>query len=133
MSRALDFEALRARFATEWDDPVPTYFANEEAGDPDESEPYVRFSVIPGNAAPYMISGVTSQLGRVWLQIFMPKNRGTVEAYDLADRFVGIFKGWRSDDGCLRIYESDTSPQPSGENGMYQVNVSIRYEALRRG
>lgn len=134
MSRALDFAALRERFVTEWDDEIATFFANEEAEDPDESEPYVRFSVNPGNRAPYLGGSdpMDSQLGRIWLQIFMPKNRGTVEAYDLADRFIAIFKGWRSDDDAIRIYQSDTMQQPSGENGTYQVNVSIAYESLRR-
>lgn len=134
MSRALDFAALRERFVTEWDDEIATFFANEEAEDPDESEPYVRFSVNPGNRAPYLSGDdpVFSQLGRIWLQIFMPKNRGTVEAYDLADQFIAIFNGWKSADGAIRIYQSDTMQQPSGENGTYQVNVSIAYESLRR-
>lgn len=135
MSLALDFAALRERFLEEWDDPVHTIFANEEAEDPDETVPYVRFSINPGNRAAILGGDqrIVSQLGRVWLQIFLPKNFGTVDAYDLADRFIAIFQKWRSDDGCVRTNgEADTQQQPAGENGTYQVNVSIPWESLRR-
>lgn len=131
---SLDFEAIRERFVTEWNDAVPTYFANEEAEDPDESQPYVRFSINPGNEARYLGGEppTYSQLGRIWLQIFMPKNYGTVDGYDLADTFKAIFRKWKSDDGCVRTSVADTQSFPVGENGMFMITVSIAYESLRR-
>ena len=134
MSLALDYAAIRERFVIEWDDRVHTVFANEEAEDPDEADVFVRFSVNPGNRALYLGGQppTYSQLGRIWLQIFTPKGMGTVDAYDLADQFKAIFNQWVSDDEAIRIYNVDTQSIPNGENGTFQLNVSIAYESLRR-
>lgn len=133
MSLALDTAALRARFLDEWDDEaITTVFANGEDVDVDETQPFVRFSISPGSKAHIMGADIYSQLGRVWLQIFMPAHSGTATAYEIADRFTAIFRRWRSDDGFLRCGDEDITTIPSGENGVFQVNVSIRFESIRR-
>lgn len=133
MSLNLDTAALRERFVEEWDaDRTVTTYANGDPVDPDEAEPFVRFAISPGNRALTYGGEIYSQLGRVWLQIFVPKGEGDALAYELADDFTSIFRGWRSDDGCLRMGDVDVMSIPSGENGNYQVNVSIQWESMRR-
>ena len=74
---------------------------------------------------------VYSQLGRVVLQIFVPKSDGTALGYAIADEFTAIFRDWKSDDGWVRTSDEDVFVYPDGEDGLYQINVSIRWESLR--
>ena len=132
MSLVLDLNAIRERFIDQWDDEVLTLFENGDSVDPNEAEPYVRFSINPGNRA--LIGGgqFYSQLGRVWLQIFIPPGEGQIMGMEIADRFCTMFRNWKSDDGCVRTYgEGDVVSIPSGENQTYQINVSVAWEAKR--
>lgn len=135
MSLDLDLTAINDRFLDVWNtDAIATTFANAEAIDPDEAKPFVRFSIVPGARQRTTIGGGPihiHQLGRVWLQILIPKGDGDADAYRLADTFNAIFLDWKSADGCVRTYESDIQAFPRGENGMFQVNVSIPWESQR--
>lgn len=131
MSLTLDIATIRERFIAEWDDEaVQTIHANEGV-DPDETKPYVRFIINPGAKRLIARPSVYSQLGRVWLQILVPAGNGDADAYELADKFIAVFHEWRSEDGCLRTNEGDTTTIPNGQNEMFQVNVSIPFESIR--
>ena len=137
MSLSLDLAAIRNRFLDQWDrDAVLTVFENagDQFGpaDPDEKEPFVRFSINPGSQAFAMGTGIYSQIGRVWLQVFIPANDGIAAGYALADQFTAIFRDWRSDDGCVRTSDAMVTQIPGGEDGYYQINISVKWESLRR-
>lgn len=141
MSLILDLQALRTRFNEEWDaDAITTVFANAgamggEAVDVVQDEPFVRFTISPGsNFLTYGDgeNGLYTQLGRAILQVFTPRDEGITTAYEIAETFASIFRYWKSDDGCLRVLDYDITSNPSGEDGFFQVNVSVRWESLRR-
>lgn len=132
MSLHIDLDAIRNRFVDEWDfEAVQTAMANGDALNFEEGEPGVRFSINPGVRR--LIGGerLYSQLGRIWLQIFVPKGAGAMMGFDLADRFTAIFRQWASDDGCVRIMGEHIDQIPNGENGYYQINVSIEWQSVR--
>lgn len=136
MSLTLDLQTLHDRFNDQWDAvTTATLFMNAPAVDVVETEPFVRFSVTPGdNFISYGGSdgGVYTQLGRAWLQIFVPVNDGDATAFELADAFTAIFRNWKSADGCLRCLDHEINTTPDVESTYLQINVSIRWESLRR-
>ncbi|MFZ4165310.1 hypothetical protein [Brevundimonas sp. NPDC058933] len=133
MSLYLDLDAIRTHFVDSWDfDTIQTVMANGEALDLKEDEPAVRFSINPGTRR--LIGGdrLYQQLGRVWLQIFVPKQQGAMMGFDLADKFTGLYRHWQSEDGCVRIEGEHVEQIPNGENGYFQVNVSVEWRSVRR-
>lgn len=128
-----DLQILNQRFVDEWDsDAITTIYQNDLVTEPDDNTEFVRFSVIPGAAAHYLggtSNGMLRQLGRVWLQIFVPHQRGAGGAMGYADDFIAIFRNWRSADGTVSCHDSNISIDPTGSH--YQVTVSIQYESLR--
>lgn len=132
MSLALDLDAIRERFVDQWDDQaVTTVFANGDLVDPDETEPFVRFSINPGSRAIVTGENGYSQIGRVWLQIFVPPSEGTMMGYDLADQFTAIYRNWISPDQCVQTWKEHIDTIPNGSKGMFQINVSIEWESIR--
>lgn len=127
-----DLATLRTRFLGEWGDPVQTLMDNQPNELTDETEPFVRFTVNPANNSRLALGGANTlhrQYGRVWLQIFTPRQEGASMAYTLADRFAAIFRNWSAADGSVRCQVESYNLVPNED--YYQVNVSVPYYADR--
>ena len=115
-------------FATGWallSSPPPVNYENTPFNAPSNA-PWVRMVIRPGASATGSIGPdiMNINLGRVWVQIFVPENTGTDEARTLADSAAAIFAHQRKN-GLLFLAAEYTAV--GAANGLYQYNVSIPY------
>lgn len=98
----------------------------------DETKPWVKFSVVPGDSAIDATGTVPTyqQLGTAFLRIFVPKGMGIGAAKEMRDQFAAAFRGWKSPDGhChsyrlgFNTYETDASAE---------VRVTVFWESWRK-
>ena len=142
MSLVTDAAAIRTRFLAQWTGSITfagnpksiqTIYQNGQQMAVDESLPYVTFSIIPGDNERLSLgaNALHSQLGRVWLQIFVPVGEGASLAMAVADTFKAIFENWTTTDGAIRFSAATTVPV-TGDAVWHQVNVSVPYESIHR-
>jgi hypothetical protein len=124
-----DIEAINTRFYALWPSATLVIADNDRNTDTPEDAVWCRFSIVPGAERRVTIGSKTwEQLGRVYLQIFVPDERGTSEAYALANTFTTIFREWASPD--YRIRFSTPEFRPSNEDGEpFTLVVSIPFTA----
>ena len=131
---SLDYRALTEHFTLRsgvFTDPI--FYANQPNSQPPVNSIWMRFSVIPGasqNHAGGAQDGVKKQLGRVWLQIFVPEQTGVGHAYDIADLFATMFRNKRIQD-IISTQTEEINIVPDGGDGMLMMTVSIPYESYR--
>jgi hypothetical protein len=107
---------------------------NGEAKDLDEELPWVRWTVAPG-ASKRATTGDNPRfknLGTAFLEIHVPKGKGTKAALEIADSFLSAFEDWKSEDGELYIYKTDT-PKGTGTKSSHAQRAVIFYESNRQG
>lgn len=127
-----DFETIKQRFVDQWTNTVTTLYDNAPNQTLDPTLPYVRFSVIAGaseHAGGNAATGLKRQLGRIWLDIYIPRQQGEKAALDLIDEFAPIFRNWRSDDAALHCKTEEISRRD--EEPYYRVKVQFEWESLR--
>ncbi len=125
-----DIDTLRTRFRAQWGNTAPVVFDNAPNVSQDVTQPYVRFVVRPGvqRRDSFGTGSRHSQLGRVVLTAYVPKQAGAKGAYELADTFSAIFRNWRSADYTLTC----TTPEVSTLDGAewFEVQVSVPWESV---
>lgn len=104
---------------------------NSPATDLDETAPWVRWSIAPGESKPKITGTPVTylSLGNAYLQVFIPKDMGATIAQDIIESFHAAFRNWRSADKKLKIVGVGQIKVPNKD--FYQVNASIKYESLR--
>lgn len=134
MSNSLDLDRLTNRFVTRWaalgrTEPV----GYDNAPPENRSGAWVRFSVRPGASerTSYTIGQTRIlQLGRVVIQVFVPRGVGTALASEIADDAASIFRLWKSSEAELRTFEPELTVVPTRDDDeFFQINVSVRYES----
>lgn len=129
MTVTADIIALSDRFLSEWNDLTPVAMEGLPAL-PEQDDAWVRFTIRPGRQNHGNLGRLYEQQGRVWLQVFVPVAEGDGLAYELADRFIEIFRSYR--EGNLICSTPDMNVV--GEDGNWlQVNVSIFWRSYRQG
>jgi hypothetical protein len=134
MSLASVSTILRNHFNDAWDsEAVLAVFDNLPMTDVVEGEAYVRFLVRFADERRISTgeNGLHELIGRVWLMVFTPKQRGTIAALELADQFATIFRNWRSEDGEISTATPRVESIPTNDS-WYQVNVSVPFTAIYR-
>lgn len=128
-----DILALQNRFVDLWDNGVPVFYDLQT----NEARPvdalWCRFSVIPGGSKHYLGDrehGYKLQLGRVWLQVFIPEQSGTADAFNLIEKFTTIFRNWRTDEILCETEQLNGATRDE-ETGMAMMTVSIPWQSIR--
>lgn len=99
MSINSDIALIRARFKEGFSvNDVEVIYDNAPAKKPDETKPYVFFSVAPNGATEQTIGqdGFMAHTGFVSLKVVAPKGRLTDPTYDIVEQFTDLFTQWRS-------------------------------------
>lgn len=130
MTVTADIIALSDRFLDQWGDLTPVSMEGLPAL-PDQDDAWVRFTIRPGKQRYFGGNGNHyEQLGRVYLQIFVPTGQGDGLAYELAERFIEIFRDYRVENLICETPDLDVV----GEDGPWlQVNVSVFWRSIRQG
>lgn len=142
MSYEAQHNALRNRFATEWDDTTPVEWPNgppleppnaEEPTPPStELDAWVRFVIedIEANQASMGDPGnnVHRHEGAVVVMIFTPSGEGDQRALELADQAAAIYRGWLAPGTGLRFRRAPFIRRVGQEQKWYHVNVLIPFE-----
>lgn len=136
MTFALDSQTLQNRFTSVFPTlrpTVPVIYDNAPASDP--SGMFVRFSVRPGDVIRQsFVTGSSRwlQLGRVFVQIVVPKGEGTGTGLAIAGEIATMFRLWRDSSGNLRTINPSVTMIPAGSDEThYVITVSIPYESTR--
>lgn len=131
-----EFETLAGVFEAGWNGATPIAWGNLDFTPVTPLAPWVRFSVLPGEAfhatAGAPGANIVRHPGLITVQVFVPLNSGSVEALGLADDVAEIFRGYSSV-GIRCGAPWITHVGGAGDDGWYQVNVNIpfvRDEAL---
>lgn len=139
MTFATDLDIIRGRFLSQWSAPnVTTLMAEQPEQTISPSVTFVRFSILPDETVRMSggPGGKIATYGMVWLQIFLPKGRGTKDAYVLADQFAAIFREWASPTGpvTVKFKLEQVTAQPSGttEKEYFSVKVVVPYTSWSR-
>lgn len=136
MTISADADALQARFVAQWAilrPTVPVAYENAPAIVPAPTGPWVRFAVRAGDLDRGYIgsgSGLYRGQGRVWVQVFVPRQSGTDTLNAIVDDVASIFRRWRSADGAIQTDNVEITAIP-GDPAWHQVNVSIPYVSWR--
>jgi hypothetical protein len=128
-----DLTVIRSRFQSIWSaayPDVPYVFDNEPPVD-EPGGPWVRLSVQPGvqRRRGRNSQGITyDQLGRVYLQVFVPDDEGDHDGWTMAE-FVGHgLCDWRSHDWSLWI-QSPTYSTSSQDGEPFMILVDLPYRS----
>lgn len=138
MSASADTDILQARFAGEWaalNPGVPVIYENAPAEAPPKDAPWLRFAVRPQalQRAGYTAGASRHEgIGRVEVQVFVPRGSGTAMRDLLADEAGEILRGWRSTNDLLRCGEPEfTTPTPDEREQWSMRRVSVPYRSTR--
>lgn len=127
-----DLDALRLRFFSAFSTSDPqVLWLGKPTTNPDESKPYCRYVVEPGERAKVEQGATTSwlQLGLVTLTVTVPKGVGLAIGYDMRDRFAGLFNNWVSADRALVIGSSSDSLTETDTH--IHLRIRFRWESFR--
>lgn len=97
----------------------------------ERDEPFVRFSIQVGPTNPNLDSGFERTTGVVFISAIVPKGRGDIEAWSLAEQCALVLK-YKTFDG-VRLTSADfTNVGILGDaleqdSGWFQINVSIPF------
>lgn len=123
-----DFEELRTRFHELWPQDVIYTYDN----DPNIAEPtstWARLSLQPGaQLHRSAFSRSYLQLGRVFLQIFVPAQLGTTPGLELAQVFIDTFRDWHNEFASLRCGVPEFRVSDV-EKEYFTVICSVPYES----
>ena len=123
-----DIAAINTRFYSLWDSSVPVVMDND-FNTPEHTVPWCRLSIQAGFSERASIASRTyRQFGRVYLQIFVPAQRGTAEGWALAEAFSTIFRDWLSADQRIRFATPEFRVS-TAEPEYFTVICSIPYIA----
>lgn len=128
-----DILALQNRFVDEWDDSIPVFYDLQPLEERPVDALWCRFSVIPGASNHHLggrETGFKRQLGRVWLQVFVPAQSGTAEALTVIETFASIFRNWRTDEIQCETEQMGGATKDE-ETGMMMFTVSIPWVSFR--
>jgi len=120
---------IRSRFATQFaliQPTVPIHYDND-AGDPPDSGPWVRLTILDGDASQVSL-GATRRWrnpGVVTIQVFVEVGIGDGLAREIADDVAAIFRGVTVS-GVIFRAPSIRRVGPDGK--WYQVNVSTPFQ-----
>lgn len=100
--------------------------------DPDTDQPtgmWARLSVIPGAEFRQSIASRTyEQLGRAYLQVFVPEGTSDNAGWQQANLFVAAFRDWSSPDYRVRFATPEYRTSDA-EDGHFMILVTIPYTA----
>ena len=98
----------------------------------DESKPWCRFSIQPGDKVRTENGGNPTylQLGGIFLQVFVPKKMGASAGNDLIEQFENLFTDWTSSDGALVVKRMTRRLEERPD--MYVHVIRFAYESLRK-
>ena len=135
MSASLDIAALRLRFADQWatrQPTVPVVYDNASATT-DHTDAFVRFSVRASDERPVSLGAHRyEQIGRIVVQVCVPRGEGTGLADELADEVSAIYRNWSSDDFAVRCEGVSRSTKPADERDPWHVvKVGVLYRSIR--
>lgn len=98
----------------------------------DESKVWCRFSVSPGDKLREQtgVDPFYTQLGGVFLQVFIPKTLGIKAGDEMIGKFENLFLDWVSPDELLRTGRLTRST--SEKDSYYQVTLRFAYVSMRK-
>lgn len=127
-----DEDALNARFASGMDaDALQISVDNQITSDSlNKTKLYCHWSIEAGDSQLATFDGKDITLGVAMLKVVAPSQTYTDAAWKVRDQFFALFRGWRSDDGCVRVYKFGQNAIPVDVG--YQAVYRIYWESLRK-
>lgn len=123
-----DLTVIRTRFFALWPSATIVLLDN----DTNTAQPktlFARLSIQPGAQRRLSIASKTyEQLGRVYLQIFVPSEQGTRVGFELAETFTNIFRDWSSADYRVR-FDTPEYRTSEEEKAYFTILCSVPYTA----
>ncbi len=123
--------ALRARFNDQWNrDEITTVYDNQPLSETNDRDAFVRFAIRFNDEDRIATGDVAMHImkGRIYLQIFVPKESGDAQTYTLSDKFIAIYRNWEQDDPSIVCGTARVEMAPTKEP-YFQMNVSVPFEA----
>jgi hypothetical protein len=126
-----DEDALNARFAAGMDEAaIQVLVDNQPDEKVDKSRIYTRWTIQAGDSEKVQSDDLMKQLGVAYFQIIAPLETWTDDANELRDKFLALFRNWRSDDRCLQVYKLSLETPPNKE--AYQINCKVFWRSHRK-
>jgi len=129
MTYEAEYNALRARFESQWANTTPIAWPNVDFKPTDES-PWVRFSIVSTDVRQASFGAATNfyrHPGVIIVQVFTPILQGDKEALQLADQVASIFRNWSDAANRIRFLSPPSVKAIGEDKPWYQVNVSCPY------
>lgn len=136
MSLVDQHRILRSHFIDNWPEDVITVFDNQPNIEIDDNETFCRFSIQSGSSdfhGRYGDKPLFKTLGRLYLQILIPDQKGVKEANNLADTFADILRNKTFSETGLTIYTYTPELSQSYDENRFILRITIRYEAFSEG
>lgn len=127
-----DLIVIRARFADTWEplNPNVPYVFDDDTPQDQSQGVWARMSINPGAERRRSIARRTyEQLGRVYLQVFAPKDTVSAELWPVAETFAATFRDWQSDDDRIRFDTPEYRLTSANGDEPAMLLVSIPYTA----
>lgn len=133
----LDKAALNDRLFDNMDaEAIQLLVENQPDEDLDDTQLWTRWIINPGLSTDRTIGKdvMVTQYGTATLQIFVPKGLYTGPGDDVREQFTKLFRGWRSPDKALRVYnmKADSSTYKRGDAEFHLINAMIYWRSNRR-
>lgn len=136
MTVARESEVIQARFlevSAGWPSPPQILYDNQPAETPIRDGPWMRFAIRPGAERVGGFPGIsprrTFRIGRVEMQVFVPRGTGTAEIDRITDLCAGVFRFWRYADPELVIRCGVAECSALDDDIHLARRVSIPYES----
>jgi hypothetical protein len=119
--------AVRLHFKEEWNDITPVALPDINFTPPNET--WVRFTMINSEGKQASIGSPSNnrfrRIGLVYIQVFAPENKGSVDARTKADIAADIFIS--NGLSGFHFYNVNAKNIGNDGNGYYQINVTAEY------
>lgn len=127
-TKAEAVRAIQQQFAASF---VATQIAYDNEPVVERSEPYVRITINFGETSPNLDSSYERSRGIVWLIVRVPKGRGDLIAWDLAEQCAAALR-YKTFSG-VRLTSADTTnvgilgDALEQDSSWFQINVTIPF------
>ena len=120
--------AFTSRLSSNW---LETPIAYDNAPySPIPDQEWIRATLIPAYSQNAELSASTMHYGIFWRQIFVPLNKGTGRAYEIATMLDAIFSNKQFDE--VVCYAAETSRTGDDGNGWYQLDLRVNFWSNER-
>jgi hypothetical protein len=111
---------------------VTMVYAGQPNVDLDPTKPFIRFTLGPIDTEreSFSASGRERAYGRVYIDVFVPRQSGDALLYDLADQCAAAFRNWRWRSGEDGLDCKTPSTTITEEPDWLRAKISVKWESI---